>query len=274
MATSAAPAAAGTERGSAASAGTLLTADDVAKTYRTRRREVTALSGLSLDIGAGEFVALVGRSGCGKSTLLRLLSGLLPVTAGQIRVAGQPIDGPPRQARCVFQDYAQSLLPWKTVAGNVRFGLRHAYEPAAGGHDELVAHYLDLVGLGHAADRYPWELSGGMQQRTSLCRALVHDPRLLLLDEPFGALDAFTREDLWDVLQTLWLDKRPTVILVTHDLREAAFLADTIYVFSPRPGQIVARTEVDFPRPRTLETTYRPDFVELVHGLRAKITRT
>ncbi|MEN3539629.1 ABC transporter ATP-binding protein [Microbispora sp. ZYX-F-249] len=270
MATSAAPAAAGTTRSSAAGTGTLLTADDVAKTYRTRRREVTALRGLSLDIAAGEFVALVGRSGCGKSTLLRLLSGLLPVTAGQIRVAGQPIDGPPRQARCVFQDYAQSLLPWKTVAGNVRFGLRHAYEPAAGGHDELVAHYLDLVGLGHAADRYPWELSGGMQQRAAIARALAARPQLLLMDEAFSGVDALSRAKLQDVLLHAWAEEGLTVVFVTHDIDEAVYLADRVVVLHPEGRGVLADVRTDLPRPRgQVPTRESPEFLhhrrELLH---------
>ncbi|WP_432865522.1 ABC transporter ATP-binding protein [Microbispora rosea] len=270
MATSAAPTAAGTEHSATGSAATLLTADDVAKTYRTRRREVTALRGLSLDIGPGEFVALVGRSGCGKSTLLRLLSGLLPATAGQIRVAGQPIDGPPRQARCVFQDYAQSLLPWKTVAGNVRFGLRHAYEPAEGGHDELVAHYLDLVGLGHAADRYPWELSGGMQQRAAIARALAARPQLLFMDEAFSGVDALSRAKLQDVLLHAWAEEGLTVVFVTHDIDEAVYLADRVVVLHPEGRGVLADVRTGLPRPRgQLTTRESPEFLhhrrELLH---------
>ncbi|GGO16439.1 ABC transporter [Microbispora bryophytorum] len=244
--------------------------EDVAKTYRTRRREVTALRELSLDIGAGEFVTVVGRSGCGKSTLLRLLSGLLPVSAGEIRVAGQRIDGPPRQARCVFQDYAQSLLPWKTVAGNVRFGLRHAYEPAEGGHDELVAHYLDLVGLGHAADRYPWELSGGMQQRAAIARALAARPQLLLMDEAFSGVDALSRAKLQDVLLHAWAEEGLTVVFVTHDIDEAVYLADRVVVLHPEGHGLLADVRTGLPRPRgQVVTRELPEFLhhrrELLH---------
>ncbi len=240
----------------------LLEAEDVRMTYRSRRREVTALRDLSLRVGTGEFVAVVGRSGCGKSTLLRLLSGLLPASAGEIRVAGQPIDGPPRQARCVFQDYAQSLLPWKTVAGNVRFGLRHAYAAPAGDHDALVAHYLDLVGLGHAADRYPWELSGGMQQRAAIARALAAGPRLLLMDEAFSGVDALSRATLQDVILRAWAEAGVTVLFVTHDIDEAVYLADRVVVLHPEGHGVLADVRTDLPRPREQVTTRElPDFL-------------
>ncbi|MDB4872693.1 MAG: NitT/TauT family transport system ATP-binding protein [Gemmatimonadales bacterium] len=250
----------------------VLAVDDVWKVFTTRRREVTALRGLSLQISAGEFVAVVGRSGCGKSTLLRLLSGLLPPSAGEIRLAGQPVDGPPRQARCVFQDFAQSLLPWKTVAGNVRFGLRHAYEPSTGSHEELVAHYLDLVGLGHAADRYPWELSGGMQQRAAIARALAARPQLLLMDEAFSGVDALSRANLQDVILHAWAEAGLTVVFVTHDIDEAVYLADRVVVLHPEGHGMLADLRTDLPRPRRQLTTrelpeflhYRRELLQLV----------
>lgn len=246
--------------------------------YAQKGREPTlALDETTMEIREGEFIAVVGPSGCGKSSLLKLVSGLHPALSGAVSVAGRLVTGPIAICGMAFQN--STLLPWRTTLDNVLLPLE-IVEPHASdfrrnrkAYEERARALLASVGLGGFEHRYPWELSGGMQQRTSLCRALVHDPKLLLLDEPFGALDAFTREDLWDVLQKLWFEKRPTVILVTHDLREAAFLADTIYVFSPRPGRIVAQTEVDFPRPRTLETTYRPDFIELAHRLRDNIAR-
>jgi ABC-type nitrate/sulfonate/bicarbonate transport system ATPase subunit len=240
-----------------------LVVDGVGRTFSTRRHDITALRGLSLRIGAGEFVAVVGRSGCGKSTLLRLLSGLLPPSAGQITLAGRPVDGPPREARCVFQDYAQSLLPWKTVAGNVRFGLRHAYEPATGQHDDLVAHHLDLVGLGHAADRYPWELSGGMQQRAAIARALAARPRLLLMDEAFSGVDALSRANLQDVVLRAWAEAGLTIVFVTHDIDEAVYLADRIVVLHPQGRGLLADLRIDLPRPRSQLTTRElPEFLQ------------
>jgi NitT/TauT family transport system ATP-binding protein len=234
-----------------------------------------ALAETSLTLDEGEFIAVVGPSGCGKSSLLKLVSGLHAPQDGTVTVQGRPVTGPLNICGMAFQN--ATLLPWRTTLENVLLPLE-IVEPYASGmrrrrkeYEERARHLLGIVGLAGFEAKFPWELSGGMQQRTSLCRALIHDPRLLLLDEPFGALDAFTREDLWTVLQTLWIEKRPTVILVTHDLREAAYLADTIYVFSPRPGRILARTRVDFPRPRTIDTTYTAEFVDLVHGLRSKI---
>ncbi len=230
-----------------------------------------------MSIREGEFIAIVGPSGCGKSSLLKLVSGLHPALRGEVVVDGRPVTAPISICGMAFQN--STLLPWRTALENVLLPLE-IVQPFARDFSRRRSEYADRarrllgeVGLAGFENKYPWELSGGMQQRTSLCRSLIHDPRILLLDEPFGALDAFTREDLWEVLQTLWMEKRPTVILVTHDLREAAYLADTIYVSSPRPGRIVARTEVAFPRPRTLETTFLPGFMDTVHALRERIAR-
>ena len=236
---------------------------------------VVALADASLQIKKGEFVAVVGPSGCGKSSLLKLISGLHPPKSGSVRVAGTPVTGPLKICGMAFQN--SMLLPWRTAIENVLLPLeiveshagrfrqnREAYRKSA---SELLA----TVGLSGFENKYSWQLSGGMQQRASLCRALIHAPELLLLDEPFGALDPFTREDLWDVLQTLWLKRRPTVILVTHDLREAIFLADRVYVISHRPGRVISKTEIDLPRPRQLEVTYTQPFIELSHSLREQI---
>lgn len=249
--------------------------DRVSLSYGREGNGTLALSDASLTIGRGEFVAIVGPSGCGKSTLLKLVSGLSLATAGRVAVAGQAVAGPLKICGMAFQN--ATLLPWRTTLDNILLPLE-IVEPHARSHRRdraqnvaRVKELLATVGLAGFEDKYPWQLSGGMQQRSSLCRALIHEPDLLLLDEPFGALDAFTREDLWGVLQTLWLNKRPTVILVTHDLREAVYLADTVYVMSARPGRVVSRTAVTLPRPRTIETTFLPEFIDMAHGLRDQI---
>jgi NitT/TauT family transport system ATP-binding protein len=234
-----------------------------------------ALTGVTMNIRRGEFIAIVGPSGCGKSSLLKLVSGLHPTLSGSVRVNGKPVTGPLKICGMAFQN--ATLLPWRTTLGNVLLPLEIVQPHAARfrrHRDEYEAQARELltaVGLNGFENRYPWQLSGGMQQRNSLCRALIHSPDLLLLDEPFGALDPFTREELWDVLQSLFVKRRPTVILVTHDLREAVYLADTIYVFSPRPGRILSKTAVTDPRPRRLDDTYKAQFTDLVHTLRAQI---
>ena len=235
-----------------------------------------ALYQTSFKVSRGEFIAVVGPSGCGKSTLMKVVTGLWPATAGTVKVEDRAVVGPLSIVGMAFQN--ASLLPWRTALDNVMLPLeivqphasrlkkeRAAYEAKARG-------LLSLVGLKGSEQRYPWELSGGMQQRTQLCRALIHEPSLLMLDEPFGALDMFTREELWLALQDLWLANRPTVIFVTHDLREAAFLADRVLVMSARPGRIILDRKVSTPRPRTLESAYLPEMAELVHELREHIT--
>ena len=239
--------------------------------------QVLAVEDATLRIGEGEFVAIVGPSGCGKSSLLKVVSGLHPISKGSVRLEGQEVVKPVKICGMAFQN--ATLLPWRNTLNNVLLSLEISadyerdFKSKKSEYTAMAMEILSIVGLADFADKYPWELSGGMQQRVSLCRALIHKPRLLLLDEPFGALDAFTREDLWAVLQKLWMELRPTVILVTHDLREAVYLADTVYVFSPRPGRVISRTEIDIPRPRSLETTFEPSFHERVNGLRAQITR-
>lgn len=230
---------------------------------------------INITITEGEFVAFVGPSGCGKSTFMKLCTGLHKPTAGTITVDDAPVTGPLKITGMAFQN--ATLLPWRTTLDNVMLPLE-IVQPHRGRlrrhRKEYVAKAMELlktVGLEGYAESYPWQLSGGMQQRASICRALIHDPRLLMLDEPFGALDAFTREELWSVLQDLWRIQKFTVVLVTHDLREAAYLADTIYVMSKRPGRIIETRQVPFPRPRDLELTYTPEFSNLVYDLRARI---
>jgi NitT/TauT family transport system ATP-binding protein len=236
-----------------------------------------AVEDCTLEIRRGEFAALVGPSGCGKSSVLKVVSGLMPASAGRAMVEGAPIDGRRGGVGMAFQN--ATLLPWRTTLDNVLLPLevssatRTTFRRDRARHVERARHLLRTVGLEGFEDRAPHQLSGGMQQRANLCRALIHEPELLLLDEPFAALDAFTREELWGVLQDLWLERRFTVILVTHELREAVYLADTVHVVSKRPGRIVATRKVDLPRSRTLENTFEPAFVDLVHLLRDDIGR-
>ncbi len=248
---------------------------DVTLTYHGGSGDVLALRGTSLSVRRGEFAAVVGPSGCGKSSLMKLVTGLVPPDSGKIVIFGNKVAGPVKIAGMAFQN--ANLLPWRKVVDNVLLPLeivephRRQFRAKKAEFRAQAEALLATVGLAGFGDRYPWELSGGMQQRTSLCRALIHEPALLMLDEPFAALDAFTREELWCVLRDLWQRIGFTVILVTHDLREAAFLADRIHVMSARPGRIVMSKEVDLPRPRDLDVCFTPRFTEILHELRAKI---
>jgi NitT/TauT family transport system ATP-binding protein len=236
---------------------------------------VQAIDEVTLEIGRGEFIAVVGPSGCGKSSLMKLISGLHPPASGILTVEGKPVRGPLKSVGMAFQN--SNLLPWRTALDNVLLPLE-IVEPYRSDFSKQkyagkAKALLDSVGLQGFTEKHPWELSGGMQQRTSICRALIHEPEILLLDEPFGALDAFTREELWLALRDLQAARKVTVMLVTHDLREAVFLADTVYVMSSRPGRIVRRCEVSIPRPRDLEVTYTQPFQDIVHELRRLIGR-
>ena len=234
-----------------------------------------AVEDINLQVGEGEFIAIVGPSGCGKSTFMKLATGLKRPSRGQIHIGGSPVTGPLKITGMAFQ--APSLLPWRTTVQNVMLPLE-IVEPYRSSFKQKKAEYeakaralLQSVGLAGYEDKFPWQLSGGMQQRASICRALVHEPKMLLLDEPFGALDAFTREELWCTLRDLQAAQGFNVILVTHDLRESVFLADTVYVMSKSPGRMVVRREIDLPRPRDLELTYTPAFTDIVHELRGHI---
>jgi NitT/TauT family transport system ATP-binding protein len=235
-----------------------------------------ALQDATMRVDSGEFVAVVGPSGCGKSTLMKVITGLWMPTKGGVIVDGHEVDRPLSITGMAFQN--PTLLPWRTTLDNVVLPLEIVQPHAARFRRERAAYQtkardlLSLVGLNGFEDKFPWQLSGGMQQRASICRALIHDPSLLLLDEPFGALDMFTREELWLAMQDLWLARRTTVILVTHDLREAVFLADRIFVMSARPGRMIAERTVDLPRPRALSMTYEPYAVGLVQELREHIS--
>ena len=249
--------------------------DRVDVAYASDGHTVPAIEAVSLQVARGEFVTVTGPSGCGKTTILKVLAGLLRARGGPVAVGGRPVAGPQKNVGMAFQN--PILLPWRRTLENVLLPLeivephRRRFRARRAEYATQAEELLASVGMQGFGGRYPWQISGGQQQRVNLCRALIHQPELLLLDEPFGALDAFTREELWQVLQELWMRRRFTVILVTHDLREAVFLADTVYVMSPRPGRIVHRQPVPLPRPRTLEDTFTPAFTELYHEIRRRI---
>jgi NitT/TauT family transport system ATP-binding protein len=253
----------------------LVQLDRVSMAYGRGAAAVRAIDEVTLGIATGEFVAVVGPSGCGKSSLMKLISGLHPPLGGRLTVEGKPVRGPLKSVGMAFQN--SNLLPWRSALDNVLLPLEIVEPHRSRMRTEREAYrakaekLLESVGLAGFTRKFPWELSGGMQQRTSICRALIHEPEILLLDEPFGALDAFTREELWCALRDLQAERKVTVMLVTHDLREAVFLADTVYVMSSRPGRIVRRCEVKISRPRDLEVSYTPQFQDIVHELRQLI---
>ncbi|RUT35220.1 ABC transporter ATP-binding protein [Arsenicitalea aurantiaca] len=234
-----------------------------------------AVSGLDMKVERGAFAAVVGPSGCGKSTLMKLVTGLHIPQAGNVSVAGRQVTEPVSIVGMAFQN--PTMLPWRTTLDNILLPLeivekhRHRLRKHKKDYVAKAEALLETVGLKGFGDKYPWQLSGGMQQRANLCRALIHEPELLMLDEPFGALDAFTREELWCVIRDLHAASDVTIILVTHDLREAVFLADQIFVMSARPGRILAEHHVPFARPRELSVMYEPAFNEMVQGLRSEI---
>jgi len=233
---------------------------DLAKTYPARSGPVRALEQVSFDVREREFVTVVGPSGCGKSTALKIVAGLVPRSSGTVKVFGEPVAGPVADIGMVFQ--APVLLKWRTVLDNVLFSIdilrrdrRQYLEPTHA--------LLRLVGLEGFEKAYPRELSGGMQQRVAIARALIHDPTLLLMDEPFGALDVMTREQMNLELMRIWSESQKTTILITHSIQEAVFLADRVVVMTPRPGRVAALVDVDLPRPRLPEARLSPRFLEL-----------
>lgn len=221
---------------------------------------------VNLSVREGEFMAVLGPSGCGKSTLLQMAAGLLPVTAGEVRIAGRPITAPPPEAVYVFQQYTRSLLPWRRVRDNVAFAVEHRMGRTKA--REAAEAQLAQVGLAGFGDHYPWQLSGGMQQRVAIARALTAEPAMLLMDEPFSAVDALTRLDLQSLILDIWTQRRLTVLLVTHDVEEAIYLADRIAMLTPRPTSVARMVDVALPRPRDAITTRElPRFLELRHDL-------
>ncbi|PYO47162.1 MAG: hypothetical protein DMD84_24400 [Candidatus Rokuibacteriota bacterium] len=232
--------------------------DGVEKTYRTRRGDVVrAVEDVTLHVAENEFVTLVGPSGCGKSTLLRLVAGLTPATRGAIRVRDTAVREPFPDVGFVFQQPV--LLPWRSVLDNVLFSVEMLGQPPRQ-YRKQAADLLELTGLGGFETKYPRELSGGMQQRVAICRALLPDPSLLLMDEPFGALDAMTREEMSLELLRVWEERRKTILFVTHSIPEAILLADRVVVMTARPGRIARVLTIDLPRPRTMELEFDPRF--------------
>jgi len=245
--------------------------DRVGKTFRGRDGGgVEALRDVSLELTAGEFVAIVGASGCGKSTLLRLVAGLVPASAGAVHLDGTVVSGPRAETAMVFQ--APTLLPWADVLRNVTFPLR-LMRQADAGTEERARTLLATAGLAGFENRLPRELSGGMQQRVAICRALLQEPRVLLMDEPLGALDALTREEMSLELLRLWTARRMAVLFVTHSIPEAVLLADRVLVMSPRPGRIVDMVQVGLPRPRGFDQEGSDEFQRCTRRIRAHIFR-
>src|SRR3989440_10175804 len=231
--------------------------NELSKLYPTRDGSVHALEQISFSVSEGEFVAVIGPSGCGKSTLLKVLAGLLPPSKGAARLRGTPITGPRRDIGVVFQ--SPVLLPWRSVLDNVLLPV-DVQRLGRDRHLKVATDLLTLVGLDGFERRYPWELSGGMQQRVAITRALIHDPAMLLMDEPFGALDAMTREHMNLELQRIWLERRKTVLFITHSIPEAVFLADRVLVMTARPGRLLDDVRVKLPRPRPLDVMNTPEF--------------
>jgi NitT/TauT family transport system ATP-binding protein len=247
----------------------IMSLEGVAKRFTTRANDsVLALDNVSLDIQRNQFITLVGPSGCGKSTLLKIISGIIAPTAGTIQFDGIKLLKPSRQIGMVFQ--RPVLLPWRSVIENILFPIEMLGWNVAD-HREEVMRLIQLVGLGGFENALPNELSGGMQQRVSICRALVYDPKMLMMDEPFGALDAMTREDLSVELLRIWTERKKTVIFVTHSIPEAVLLADRVVIMAARPGRILMDLPVNLPRPRSLETERLPEFQDLVHIVREAI---
>ncbi len=242
---------------------------DVVHVYEGKM-ETRALDGVSLDVFENEFLAIVGPVGSGKTTLVRIVAGFLTPSSGTVRWDGAPVAGPSSERGYVFQE--EAIFPWMTVRDNLQFGLLAQGVPASE-REKIVAELVTLIGLQGYERAYPKELSGGMSKMVEVARVLATDPAILLLDEPFGLLDAQTRSKMQDQLSRLWEEKRKTVILVTHDVEEAIYLADRVVVFTPRPGRVQAEVVVDLPRPRSLETRFSPAFLELKRSIWKEIGR-
>jgi NitT/TauT family transport system ATP-binding protein len=243
------------------------------KVYAQRQRSTVAVDDLHFAVAEDEFVSIVGPSGCGKTTMLRMIAGLLAPSAGSVLLRGQPVTEPPREMVLVFQDYGRSLCQWRSVIGNVRFALEHS-ALARPEREQRVGDALGVVGLGEFRDHYPWELSGGMQQRLQIARALAYGPRILLMDEPFGSLDALTRAELEDQLLDIWTGQPKTVLFVTHDIEEAVYLADRVIILTARPSRVVEEVRIDLPRPRDqISTRSLERFMEYRNHIYTRIRR-
>ncbi len=249
----------------------LIAVKHLTKRFGDAASPVVALDDIDFRINEGELVVVVGPSGCGKSTLLRILAGLLPQTDSEAWLHGSPILGPRRDIGVVFQ--SPVLFPWRSVLGNSLLPV----DVQRLGREKLRSRAMDLlrlVGLTGFEHHYPWQLSGGMQQRVALVRALIHDPALLLMDEPFGALDAMTRESMNTELQRIWMERRKTILFITHSIGEAVYLADRVLVMTPRPGRIMDDMKIDLPRPRGLEVMNTPEFGAYVRRIRVALNAT
>ena len=256
----------------------ILSFENITLSYATEGSPAQIIADATFRMARGEFVSIVGPSGCGKTSLLRMVSGLNQEYGGQIRFKSEVIRGALNSVGIAFQNPV--LLPWRNTLDNILLPLevvkphKQTFRQNHAQYVESAQELLKTVGLDGFQKRYPWQLSGGMKQRASLCRALIHKPEILLLDEPFGALDAFTREDMWELMQRLWQQTQCTTLLITHDLREAVFLSDTVYVMSPRPSEIIFKLSVHLPRPRALEICLTDDFHHQVSELRKHIRRS
>jgi NitT/TauT family transport system ATP-binding protein len=240
---------------------------DATKVYETKSGPVNALEGFCVDIRDGELICILGPSGCGKTTLLWAMSGLHALTRGQVLLDDQPIAGPrPREIGMIFQD--ANLLPWRNLRQNIEFPFEIKRETK---DRERIAGLVEVTGLAGFEGAMPRELSGGMQQRASIVRALAQDPAVLLMDEPFGALDAFTRDEMNLLLLKLWSETGKTVVFVTHNIGEAIFLADRVVVMTSRPGRLARVYDIDLPRPRTIEMTFEPAFIGLIQEIKRTV---
>jgi NitT/TauT family transport system ATP-binding protein len=241
--------------------------ENASKIYASKTGPVHALDDFSLDVQEGELVCILGPSGCGKTTLLWAMSGLHALTNGRIVLDGKPVQGPrPHEIGVIFQE--ANLLPWRNLRQNIEFPFEIKHRPV---NRPLVDSLLEETGLADFVRSMPRELSGGMQQRASIVRALAQDPSVLLMDEPFGALDAFTRDEMNLLLMRLWAESGKTIVFVTHNISEAIFLADRVVVMTPRPGRLAHIYDIDLPRPRTVEMTFEPGFIELVQDMKRTV---
>ena len=241
--------------------------ENATKVYETKTGSVRALEDVSVEVHDGELVCILGPSGCGKTTLLWAMSGLHGLTGGRIMIGGAPITGPrPAEIGMIFQD--ANLLPWRNLRQNLEFPFEIKHRKP---DEARIKSLLDETGLAGFENAFPRELSGGMQQRASIVRALAQDPAVLLMDEPFGALDAFTRDEMNLLLLRLWSETDKTIVFVTHNISEAIFLADRVVVMTPRPGRVARVYDIDLPRPRTIEMTFEPSFISLVQEIKIAV---
>jgi NitT/TauT family transport system ATP-binding protein len=251
----------------------ILEVQSLSKSYRQAGGNMTAAIGsISCHVQPGEFVSFVGPSGCGKTTLLMTIAGLLAPSAGRVLVNSKEISSPPPDLVLLFQEYNKSLFAWRSVLGNVRFGLEARGDRSSNASSKARS-LIDLVGLKGFENHFPWELSGGMQQRVAIARALAYEPKVLLMDEPFGSLDALTRLELEDAVLRLWAELKTTIVFITHDIEEAIYLSDRILVLSRRPSEIIEEMAIDFPRPRDqVSTRAQARFMEIRNRIYRQIS--